>query len=70
MNICNGRKMAYKFNFKTIVITHKTHRYKFNSEYPDSVKGKLFDRRGEHKKKNKCRNTAFLMCGSVYKHVN
>ena len=61
MNICNGRKMAYKFNLKTIVIAHKIHRYKFNNGYPESIKGKLFNYWGEQKKKSKCRSTTFWM---------
>ena len=53
--------MAYKLNLKTIVITHKILGYKFNNEYPETIRGKLLNYWGGQKKENKCRNITFLM---------
>ena len=35
--------MAYKFNLKTVVIAHKILGYKFNNEYPESIRGKVLN---------------------------
>lgn len=35
------RKTSYKCNLKTITLSHKMYRNKFNKENPESVEGKL-----------------------------
>lgn len=59
--------MAYKFNFETITITHKIHRQKFNKEYPESIKGMLYNDWSKQKRKSKCRNIISCCEAPCYK---